>query len=271
MAYKIGRGNLGLTKIWMIAIIIILAAVIGGGIYWWNKTSTPVKEPESSEEESSTEKKTEQIEEPKEFVVDCGHAGPGVSQEEAETIMNCIQEKFKECKPAKIATTIDFGPLGGEMSYYYEIIGPIDNLCEIKSKFLKNINPDWVGKEMICQYDNSKDFETATQDAIQNMSMSKCKGDLYELMITVFIETENGKKFNSVALERPEEASGYEWKMDYDSDYVQFVGEPKGIKSTTHIIYEFLALKIGKTKIKFSLQSKSGEIIKEAITEVTIK
>jgi len=264
MKFQTKKLNSGLVKIWIIAIIIILAVVICGEIYLWQQKTSTEKEP-------SIEEETGPAEEFKEFIVDCGHAGPGVSEEEAKVMENCIKEKFKECKPAKIATTIDFGPLGGEMSYYYEIIGPIGNLCEVKSKFLKNINPDWVGKEMICQYDNSKDFETATQDAIQNMSMSKCKGDLYELMITVSIDTENGEKFTALALEKPEEGSGHEWKMDYDSDYVQFVGEPEGIKSTTHILYEFLALKIGKTKIKFSLQSKSGEIIKEAITEVTIK
>lgn len=265
MKFQTKKLNSGLTKIWIIAIIIILAVVIGEGIYLWQQKTSTEKEP-------SIEEETGPAEEFKEFVVDCGDAGPEVSEEEVNVMKNCMEEKFKECKPAKWTITIDFGPLGiGEITYYYEIIGPIDNLCEVKSKFLKNINPDWIGKEMICQYDNNKDFETAIQDTIQNMSMSKCKGDLYELMITVSVEAENGEKFTALALEKPEEGSGYEWKMDYDSDYVQFVGEPKGIKSTTHILYEFLALKMGKTKIKFSLQSKSGEIIKEAITEVTIK
>jgi len=263
MRFQTKKLNSGLVKIWIIAIIIILAVVIGGEIYLWQKTST--------EKEPSMEGEAGPAEESQEFVVDCGHAGPESSEEEVNVMENCIKEKFKECKPAKITFTIDLGPLGGETSYYYEIIGPIDNLCEVKSKFLKNINPDWVGKEMICQYDNSKDFETAAQDAMENMSMSKCRGDLYELMITVPIEAKKGEKFTALALEKPEEGSGYEWKMDYDSDYVQFIGEPKGIKSTTHIMYEFLALKIGKTKIKFSLQSKSGEIIEEAISEVIIK
>lgn len=262
MTQKIGRGNLGLAKIWIIAIIIILAVVIGGEIYLWQKTST--------EKEPSMEEETEPAEESKEFVVDCGHAGPEVSEEEADVMGNCIKEKFKECKPAKFAWTIDLGPLGGETTIYYEVIGPIGNLCEMKWKYLKNPNPDWIDKEMICQYDNSKDFETAFGTAMEDMSRY-CSGPLYDLMITTSVETKKGEKFNSVALEKPEEGSGYEWKMDYDSDYVQFIGEPEGIKSTTHIFNEFLALKIGKTKIKFSLQSKSGEIIKEAITEVTIK
>lgn len=265
MKFQTRWQNSGLAKVWMISIIIILLIVIGGGIYWWNKTSTSIKESETSEEESFVEEKTEQTEEPKEFIVDCGDAGPEVSEEEYETMINCMEEKFKECNPAKFSINMDLGPLGGETAYYYEIIGSIGNLCEVKSKYLKNINPDWVGKEMFCQYDNSKDFETAIQD------MSKCKGSLYDLMMTTSAEAKKGEKFTPLTLGKPEEGSGYEWKMNYDSSYVQFIGESGDIESGSHVFYEFLALKSGKTKIEFSLQSGNGEEIEKQIVEVTIE
>lgn len=272
MKYQIKKQNLGLTKIWIISIIVVLLIIIGGGIYLLSEAPTSVKESGINEQGSPTtgDGEIEQTEESNEFIVDCGDTALATSEEEKEAIINCIEENFKECKPAKLTITMDLGPLGGETAYYYEIIGSIDSLCQMKSKFLKNINPDWVGKEMICQYDNKKTFETAVFGEIDLQNM-KCEGPLYELMITVLIEAKKGEKFTAIALDRPEEGSGYEWKMNYDSSYVQFVGEPEGIQSTTHILYEFLALKIGKTKIKFSLQSESNEIIKEVITEVTIK
>lgn len=85
--------------------------------------------------------------------------------------MDCFNDKFAQCKPAIVTSK-----LTDTIIYYYEIIGSKDNLCEVKSKFIANPNPDWVEKEMICQYDNSKDFETAIQD------MSNCQGPLYDLM-----------------------------------------------------------------------------------------
>ena len=48
--------------------------------------------------------------------------------------------------------------------------------CLVKSRFLKNPNPDFLQKEMQCVYDNTKDFNTAAQDT------SKCSGPLYDLM-----------------------------------------------------------------------------------------
>ncbi len=108
-------------------------------------------------------------------IVDCGTVGPD-NPDPTGQVKNCAATKFKECSPAKYAASLDLGQLGGLVTYYYEIIGPSDNLCSVKSKFLQNPNPDWVGKEMTCLYDNAKDFETAVKD------MSKCSGPLYNLM-----------------------------------------------------------------------------------------
>ena len=85
--------------------------------------------------------------------------------------MDCFKQKFSECKPATVSSK-----LTDNIVYFYEIIGPKDGLCEVKSKFTANPNPKWVGKEMTCKYDNTKNFETAVQD------MSNCQGPLYTLM-----------------------------------------------------------------------------------------
>lgn len=109
-------------------------------------------------------------------VVDCGEIHPD-NFEDQKKMEECWNLRFKDCKPAKMIYTIDMSPLAGLVSYYYEIIGPDNNLCKVKSSFLKNPNPNWIGKEMICKYDNSEDFETTVQDFI-----GKCSGPLYELM-----------------------------------------------------------------------------------------
>ncbi|HOZ35936.1 MAG TPA: hypothetical protein PLK55_03065 [archaeon] len=82
-----------------------------------------------------------------------------------------FKQKFASCQSASVESK-----LFETITYYYEIIGPKEGLCEVKSKFTANPNPEWVNKEMICLYDNSLDFETAVQD------MSRCSGELYDLM-----------------------------------------------------------------------------------------
>lgn len=108
-------------------------------------------------------------------IVDCGTVGPS-NPDPTGKVKDCVATMFKECQPAKYTTSLDLGQMGGLVTYYYEIIGPSNNLCTVKSKFLQNPNPDWIGKEMTCEYDNSKDFETAVKDT------SKCSGPLYDIM-----------------------------------------------------------------------------------------
>lgn len=82
----------------------------------------------------------------------------------------CFEEKFAVCQPASVQLTLIEG-----LTYQYEILSPGTG-CRVKSKFVANPNPAFVGPEMICNYDNSEDFGTAIQD------MSSCEGELYSLM-----------------------------------------------------------------------------------------
>lgn len=83
----------------------------------------------------------------------------------------CFEEKFTVCQPASVEITLIEG-----LTYRYEILGSGDVGCRVKSKFVANPNPAFVGPEMICNYDNSQDFGTAIQD------MGRCEGELYSLM-----------------------------------------------------------------------------------------
>lgn len=97
---------------------------------------------------------------------------------------DCFEEKFAECAPANITAAV-FETL----SYYYEILGPKDGLCEVKSKYPTNPNPEWVDKEMICLYDNSKPFNEASMEITNSFNtdqhLGDCQGELYLLMTTI--------------------------------------------------------------------------------------
>jgi len=86
--------------------------------------------------------------------------------------MACFSQKFTQCK--KTAVTIR---IVDNLIYYYEILGPKDNLCEVRTKFNANPNADWVDKSMICLYDNSKEFKAVVRD------YSNCHGELYDKIL----------------------------------------------------------------------------------------
>lgn len=70
------------------------------------------------------------------------------------------------------------------------------------------------------------------------------------------IETKKGDSFSVVLEANP--TTGYEWEIDFDSDYIQLV-ERKYVPSSPELIgsggeetFNFLALKSGETEITFS-------------------
>ncbi len=91
----------------------------------------------------------------------------------------CFEEKFAECEPAKIEVSLQ--GLGGVVDqsvlYKYEILGLKSGYCEVESSFIKNPNQDWIGKTMICRYDNSQKFDVVVK------KMDSCSGELYNLMV----------------------------------------------------------------------------------------
>ena len=85
--------------------------------------------------------------------------------------MDCFEANFAECKPSTVTSELE-----PSITYSYEILGLKEELCEVKSKAINIPNPSWIGKEMICLFDNSLDFETAAGD------ISTCEGELYDLL-----------------------------------------------------------------------------------------
>jgi len=97
--------------------------------------------------------------------------GGGLDHESDCGSLECFEEKFDDCSPAKLTSHLD-----DTLVHYYEIIGPKDGLCEVESKYLVAPNPEWIGFEMNCLYDNSDDFSDAIKD------LDRCEGALYDLI-----------------------------------------------------------------------------------------
>ena len=93
----------------------------------------------------------------------------------------CFEDKFAACEDA----TFSFA-LSPSLEYQYAIVGPESNGCSVTTQFLANPNPEWVGEEMTCVYDNSKDFMTSVQEVINSFNsqqrLGDCSGPLYALM-----------------------------------------------------------------------------------------
>ncbi len=112
-----------------------------------------------------------QIELPVITVTDCGD-------------MECFEEKFTACEPATLTLS-----LSSKLQYYYEILGPENDRCQVRSAFLANPNPAFVGPTMTCLYDNTKSFNDAAGEIIMSFNTDQhkgnCEGDLYELMTSL--------------------------------------------------------------------------------------
>lgn len=93
---------------------------------------------------------------------------------------NCFEKKFEGCEHAKVTLTVL-----DNLASYYEIIGPEKGLCEMKFKYPANPNPEWVNKEMICLYNNSKSLDVATREVFDSLfseNIGDCRGELFNAM-----------------------------------------------------------------------------------------
>ena len=90
----------------------------------------------------------------------------------------CMNEYFKTCHPASLETE---SPLG---NVFYKITGKSANGCRVTWKYVDHRNENWVGKEITCEFDNSKTFLEAARDNFDALISDKveCTGSLYRLM-----------------------------------------------------------------------------------------
>ncbi|MFY9484157.1 MAG: hypothetical protein WAP74_00845 [Patescibacteria group bacterium] len=114
-------------------------------------------------------------------VADCGSPNLEYPERE-EPAKKCINERFQQCLPTRYTPSVDLAALSvGTVTYQYEIIGPSEHGCNVKSQFIKNPNAAWLGKVMQCDYDNKLDFETAVNKATTN-GFNSCQGPLKDVL-----------------------------------------------------------------------------------------
>lgn len=92
----------------------------------------------------------------------------------------CFDERFKDCKPAVLTSKVQEG-----LVYRYEIIGPKNNRCEIKSRFTENtIDPKMADKDGFCLYNNSKIFREASAEILASgLNLPEyCSGPLIDYL-----------------------------------------------------------------------------------------
>ena len=106
--------------------------------------------------------------------------------------------------------------------------------------------------------------------------------DIYDITVKCgkkdMVETKNNESFSVVLEANP--TTGYQWELDFDSDYIQLLDteyvptSPELIGSGGQETFNFLALKSGKTEITFSylrVWEKDKPPIKKKFYEIIIK
>lgn len=85
----------------------------------------------------------------------------------------CLAEKFTACEPSVSLIT-----LSPSLSYEYIILGEKDGRCEVKTSYPTNPNPEWVGKDMTCLYNNTVTIDEAWAQVMYNLNDASCSGSL---------------------------------------------------------------------------------------------
>lgn len=87
---------------------------------------------------------------------------------------SCLEQNFAQCLPAEY--TADAGDIS---KIKYTITGPADVGCNTQAEYLANkYIPEFVGKKMTCEFDNTIDFPVAVKNAFLYPDAYNCQGDL---------------------------------------------------------------------------------------------
>ncbi len=112
-------------------------------------------------------------------------AGETVSAElDAEGSSGAGQAQFEQSF-ASCEAGASFLADEGFASYHYEILGERNGKCAMETYYPTNPNPAWANKKMTCEYDHTKDFETAIQEVGDSWftdNVGNCQGELFEVM-----------------------------------------------------------------------------------------
>jgi hypothetical protein len=105
-------------------------------------------------------------------------ATPGTVQGITTCDRECFEKKFAFCQKISVEEE-----LNTQTKVRYEILGAdlASGRCGVKTVFVANPLPDYVGKEMTCYYDEKIPFFNTTKSILKDPE-AKCSGELYLLL-----------------------------------------------------------------------------------------
>jgi len=163
------KNKSGAAKIWLIVFIIIITGIITGEVIYFLQNN--------DKNSKITVKTLDQKESEPEIVLNCGNIFPNINKTESTKIMDCMNENYQICKPAKITFEVNNN---GKIITYFEIVGLKQGLCQVKIKYPEYIlKPEWENLEMICSFEKDKEFKEIVYN---KLNLNKCEGELAEIM-----------------------------------------------------------------------------------------
>jgi hypothetical protein len=104
----------------------------------------------------------------------------GDTQTQVTTICqdeSCLEQNFAQCLPAEYT----FDEAGGSI-FKYTVTGIQDVGCDVKMEYVTSkYSPEYVGKDMTCEFDNRLDFRSAVRNVVNFPQDYDCSGDLLPL------------------------------------------------------------------------------------------
>lgn len=94
----------------------------------------------------------------------------------------CFEQKFTACE--KAAFTDTSSPEG---NIYLEIYGKNDVGCKMVFRYISG-SPDWINKNLICNFNNSMKYEDSVASTVQNILGGKdnsCEGPFLDVLKTL--------------------------------------------------------------------------------------
>lgn len=124
-----------------------------------------------------------------------------VQLQKCDTI-SCFENKFSKCESGEFTSEEAFGSIA-----FYKIIDQTYSGCSVLFKYLKNPNPDWVNKEMTCNFDNALAFGLSVESTIEGVisGTKECDGPFYGVLSTMNQQVE---KLSTVSV-----PSGIKWEV----------------------------------------------------------
>lgn len=163
---------------WVIVAVVILFIIIVGGVGFFILNSKDKQNPKTSD--VTVEK---QVVSPTNAIAPSPTVGESKDLVDCKSDQACLYKAFTDCQKATYVSDQAFATLIGVAKWTINGLGK--NGCNMTLVYLNNPNPNWVNKDLTCTFDNKIDFQTSTQNTMNNAingGNTDCTGSLYLTM-----------------------------------------------------------------------------------------